>query len=262
MRKYLILFSLFSPSLFSLNLVQKVLTISTLQVDSIRDLIADQSYEANIETLITYLEGEIGRQIAKIGVDKENPKALAALFLTHTVVNLNTALYAAADAANYDITSVRDAASNSTLNEALHPAWKAAAYATKSAAHGVGKHDCEDAWYKARSAAKETIGQATMLALSNFSFTPMDPRRCRLATLYVLSYITQENFLHEHFIRTYQDIFDALRNKNDVGTSSKEILSIIAQATWNNPQQTQRAPNLFTSSLWLIHNVFESGKTH
>ncbi len=88
----------------------------------------------------------------------------------------------------------------------------------------------------------------------------MDPKRCRLATLYVLSYITQENFLQEHFVRTYQDIFDALRNKNDIGTSSKEILSIIAQATWNNPQQTQRATNPFTRSLKNI--LFNAPSAH
>lgn len=188
-----------------------------------------------------------------MGIDKENPKSMAALFLALNVVNLNAALYAAANAANGDISSAyADREFNSVLNATFNASWKVVAYAAKKAANSVGKEVCSVSWYAARSAAKEAFSRAVQAALSTTELkytAKMDKSRCRFATLYILAFIAQKDSIEEHFVKAYTAFFKDFERDANFNLGTKDIFKIIADAIWDNSQQPELADNPFALSL-------------
>jgi hypothetical protein len=252
-KKYLAVLFVFCSSVYSSDLVREVLTMTAFEKPARKELIANEHYASNEQTLIINLQESIINQTLGMGIDRENPKAMAALFLALNVVNLNAALYAAANAANGDISSAyEDADLNSALNATFNASWKIVAYAAKKAANSVGKDACSASWYGARSAAKDAFSRAVQAALSNIELkdtTKMDKTRCRFATLYILAFIAQKNSIEEHFVKAYQAFFEDIESDVNFNLSTEGILKIIADAIWNNPQQTELADNPFAVSL-------------
>jgi len=218
-----------------------------------RELIIDEHYASNEQALISNLQEAIISQCLEMDIDRENPKAMAALFLALNVVNLNAALYAAVNAANGDISGdYTNKDLNSDLNTTFNASWKIVAYAAKKAANSVGKDICSVSWYSARSAAKSVFSHAVQAALSNMELvdtTKMDKTRCRFSTLYILSFIAQKNSMEDHFVKAYQAFLQDFERESNFSLSAEEILKIIADAIWDNPQQSELAENPFAVSL-------------
>lgn len=218
-----------------------------------RELIFDEHYASKEQALISNLQEAIINQTLEMDIDRENPKAMAALFLALNVVNLNAALYAAVNAANGDISgdySNKDL--NSDLNTTFNASWKTVAYAAKKAANSVGKEICSVSWYAARSAAKSAFSHAVQAALSHKDLvdtTKMDKTRCRSSTLYILAFIAQKKSMEDHFVKAYQAFLQDFERESNFSLSTEEILKIIADAIWDNPQQSELAANPFALSL-------------
>jgi hypothetical protein len=77
----------------------------------------------------------------------------------------------------------------------------------------------------------------------------MDKKRCRQASLFVLSFIAQDSFLKSYFVKAYSNILKALKSEQEFSLTTNGILKIIENEIWDNKQQLHLASNPFAKSL-------------
>lgn len=238
----LLLLSLFSLSSSAIDPVT-VLAMGSLPKEQIVKMIAQTNFARNESDLISYLGSKIiNGATNKLVIDPKDPKQIASLFLT-TSINLFSARNAAlevgwSEAWDEDPWSTALNAADLAMTGILEDIW-----------HQPWRDDFDDARTLASGAAQRAVASALEIV------NPQDNEEreeitCRLAKLYVLAFMGQNEFIENHFIKPYERTYDFLLNNSEFHPELDDVVITIKNATWGKAELANNALIQFLEAIF------------
>jgi hypothetical protein len=227
---------------------EDVLALGSWNKEKVAAAITDQNYEKLEETLISHWESVVIAKSIEQGII--SPQDFLSILIAHYEINISAAFTAARDDDAWDFAGISawciaENVTEHALDDAVASdavgSIEDAARDPENAAYDAERVAAVEAAYNAARDAAKPIVQAQLLKMPSNEPIKMAKNRWRLNSLYVQAYISQEQFLEAHFIKSYRAFKGILDKVPNFRQSKDDTAKILAGRTWekkdleNNP---------------------------